>query len=97
MPAVALVWPIIVLTEPIAAWRGAAAVLADRARVVLCSSAVSPTTVPVPCASNRPTLAGPKPACAYARRIARNWPAGSGAVRPLALPSLLPPTPLITA
>ena len=30
MPAVALVWPIIVLTEPIAAWRGAAPVLADQ-------------------------------------------------------------------
>ena len=34
------------------------------ARVVLSSSAVSPATVPVPCASNRPTVAGPKPACA---------------------------------
>ena len=32
-----------------------------------------------------------------ARRMARSWPAGSGAVRPLALPSLLPAMPLITA
>ncbi len=57
IPAAALVWPISVLTEPMADWRGAAPASVRR-RVTVVISEVSPATVPVPCASKRPTVAG---------------------------------------
>ena len=46
-PAVALVWPIMVFTEPTTAWDGRLPTSRNSA-VVLSSSAVSPATVPVP-------------------------------------------------
>src|SRR3989442_12512582 len=62
-PAVHLVWPIIDLTEPMAHdCRGAPA--ASNTRLSVVTSAWSPATVPVPCASISPTVAGEKPALA---------------------------------
>src|SRR5581483_5321116 len=95
-PAAHLVWPIWDFTEPIAQFPGVAPLSVNTA-VSVASSARSPTTVPVPCASISPTSAGEIPAIAYARSSARRWPAGRGAVRPSERPSLDPPIPLITA
>jgi hypothetical protein len=69
-PAVAFVCPIIDLTDPIAHdWRPApsCANSVDSAW----TSAPSPATVPVPCASTSSTVAGEIRACAYALRKAR--------------------------
>ena len=62
-PAVAFVWPIIDLTEPIATLCASAPASAYT-RVSAWTSAPSPATVPVPCASTRPTVAGENPAWA---------------------------------
>ena len=95
-PAVAFVWPIIDFTEPMAALSGGAP--ASSSIVESASASVrSPTTVPVPWASNRPTVVGEMPAFAYARLRASIWPSGRGAVSPFARPSLEPPMPWITA
>ena len=95
-PAVAFVWPIIDLTEPMATLCAGAPASANTL-VSACTSAPSPATVPVPCASTSPTVAGEKPAWAYARRSARIWPSGRGAVRLRSRPSLALPMPRITA
>lgn len=64
------------------------------------SSAASPTGVPVPCASNRPSAPGARgssPASRQARSSARTWPATSGLIKLAALPSPATPVPRITA
>jgi len=62
-PAVHLVCPIWDFTEPRAMLPGFAPRAAKTSERTV-SSVRSPTTVPVPCASTRPTSAGETPACA---------------------------------
>ena len=95
-PAADFVWPIIDLIDPMAQLSGAASA-APKTRESAATSAPSPATVPVPCASISPTLAGEIPAAAYARSSTRIWPSGRGAVSPLPRPSLDPATDRITA
>jgi hypothetical protein len=81
MPAAALVCPIIPLIEVTAAGPAdvpASALASDSA----VSSVLSPTCVPVPWPSNRPTVSMPKPARSYARRSASLYPLTSGRVMP---------------
>ena len=57
----------------------------------------SPSGVPVPCASTKPTCAGGTPAFCCAARITASCAAPLGAVRPLLRPSWLMAEPRITA
>ena len=60
MPAAGMQCPIIDLTDPIATpARGSCPA---QTRPIASTSVPSPTTVPVPCASSRPMLAGVTPA-----------------------------------
>ena len=61
MPAAHLVWPICDFTDPSAQLAGSAPASVNTS-VSVTSSVRSPTTVPVPCASSRPTSAGEIPA-----------------------------------
>ena len=83
-------------TEPSAMLPGAAPALA-KTSVRLASSVASPTRVEVPCASTYPASAGLRCALAHARSTASRCPTGFGAVMPLPLPSLEPPSPSSTA
>ena len=95
-PAVHLVCPICDLIDP-SAMLPAAAPAPPKKPLSVSSSVRSPTTVPVPCASTSPTEDGGTPALRYARASVRCCPCARGAVRPRLLPSLPPPTALITA
>ncbi len=95
-PAAHLVCPSCDFTEPSAQDPGSAPD-AVNSSLSTASSVLSPTTVPVPCASIRPTSSAVMPARAYARSRARRCPSGRGAVRPRERPSLAAPTALITA
>ncbi len=93
-PAAGIAWPMFDLTEP----RPARAPSADPKNFAsVSSSAPSPTGVPVPWASIRPTDAGSMPASAQARFRARSWPSTAGVMRLASRPSLAIPVPEITA
>ncbi len=96
VPAAALRWPMLDLTEP-RAMEPASAPALPKTSPIAESSATSPTRVDVPCASISPTVAGSTLALAQARWTAIRWPTGLGAVMPLPLPSLEPAIPVITA
>ncbi len=95
-PAAHLVCPTCDFTEPSTAEPGADPA-AMNISVSAASSVRSPTTVPVPWASTRPTAAGDTPAIRYARSSAACCPSRRGAVRPSDFPSLDPATALTTA
>ena len=61
MPAAGIAWPIIDLTEP-RPHQGSPSARGPNTRVRAWTSVASPTGVPVPCASTRPTLRGETPA-----------------------------------
>ena len=95
-PAALLRWPMLDFTEPSAIFpvgRSSAPKIEFR----LLTSTTSPTRVDVPCPSINAALRGSRPALRQARSMARCCPTGLGAVMPLPLPSLLLPTPRITA
>jgi len=95
-PAALLRWPKLDLTEPKAmlpAWISNFPKISFK----LFTSTTSPTLVEVPCPSIKPALAGETPAAFQARSTARCCPKGLGAVMPLPRPSLLAPTPRMTA
>ncbi len=95
VPAAALRWPMLDLTEPSAIWPGLAPA-PPKTSDSDSSSAASPTRVDVPCASMAVTVAGSRPERSQARRTASCWPTGLGAVMPLPLPSEEPPTARMT-
>ncbi len=77
-PAAALVCPICDLTLPTAANCRSSVAASNTSRSAV-SSVRSPTEVPVPWHSTRPTCSGPNPASSYARRSATTWPSRRGA------------------
>ena len=83
-------------TDPSAIEPGASRAPA-KASARLSTSTTSPTRVDVPWPSTSVHSAGDRPALRQARSTASRWPTGLGAVMPLPLPSLAPPTPRTTA
>ena len=57
-----------------------------KARSSPLTSMGSPTGVPVPCASTRPTARGSTPALRYTEVMSSAWAMGSGTVRPCECP-----------
>ena len=84
------------LTEPSAIEPGATAAPL-KTSIRLLTSTTSPTRVDVPWPSISVHWAGDSPELRHARSTERRCPTGLGAVMPLPLPSLAPPTPRTTA
>ena len=84
------------LTEPSAIEPGSSPA-PEKASMRLETSTTSPTRVDVPWPSMSVHCAGDRPELRHARSTASRWPTGLGAVMPLPLPSLAPPTPRTTA
>ncbi len=95
-PAAPLRWPMLDFTDPRATDPGASCAPA-KASAMLPTSTTSPTAVEVPWPSISVHSSGDSPALRQLRSTARRWPTGLGAVMPLPLPSLAPPTPRTTA
>ncbi len=95
-PAAPLRWPMFDFTEPSATDPGRSCAPA-KALAMLWTSTTSPTRVDVPWPSTSVHSSGDRPASRQLRSTARHWPTGLGAVMPLPLPSLAPPTPRTTA
>ena len=97
MPAAVSRWPMFAFTAPIAQRaRSPARTAAAYARFSPLNSIGSPSAVPVPCASSRPSVAGSIPARAHASTSSSACATGLGTVRDCTRPPWFSALPRIT-